>query len=214
MDGRQFVREKARPEYYQVVIQDAVNDLSVPWHLMTKEYNDAIKATLDPKTGVYLLTIIDSIEDGRLWRAAVNTLRKSFDHVEILDPSGFEEDPRTGKISGRHVYVIYAADHPIPLAEIEANAKEWDRQRAAALRAAAGAAVVVPADGEPDPTGLNVVELAPIKLMGTWLYGRPAYSRVLDQARLERHMKAGKKIILTDQYAPVDNLMTDVFRNR
>lgn len=213
MDGRQFVREKARKQHYQVVIQDAVNDLSVPWHLMTKEYNDAIKATLTPD-GAYLLTIIDSIEDGHLWRAAVNTMRETFRYVEMLDPAGFEEDPKTGRISGRHVYVIYGADHPIPLADITADAKEWDRRRAAVLRASAGAVPVVPDAGEPDPTGLNLAELAPVKLMGTWLYGRAAYSQVLDQARLEKHMKAGKKIVLTDQYAPVDNLMTDVFKNR
>ncbi|HVK09584.1 MAG TPA: fused MFS/spermidine synthase, partial [Gemmataceae bacterium] len=198
MDGRQFVREKAHKKHYQVVIQDAVNDLSVPWHLMTKEYNDAIKETLAPD-GAYLLTIIDSIEDGHLWRAAVNTLRESFAHVEMLDPSGFQEDPNTGKILGRHVYVIYAADHPIPLADIVADAKEWDRRRAAVLMAA----------GLP-----NLVEVAPVWVMGKWLDDRPAYSQVLDQARLERRVKAGKKIVLTDQYAPVDNLMTDVFKNR
>src|SRR6185369_9066741 len=72
MDGRQFVREKAQKGHYRLVIQDAVNDLSVPYHLMTKEYNDAVKATLTEdkatgkKDGAYLLTLIDSIEDGDL----------------------------------------------------------------------------------------------------------------------------------------------------
>ena len=60
MDGRQFVAEKAVPGTYDLVIQDAVNDLSVPSHLLTKEYNDAVKLTLKPD-GVYLLTVIDSI---------------------------------------------------------------------------------------------------------------------------------------------------------
>ncbi|HEX3148086.1 MAG TPA: fused MFS/spermidine synthase, partial [Gemmataceae bacterium] len=75
MDGRQFVREQAKKEHYRLVIQDAVNDLSVPYHLMTKEYNDAVKKTLT-KDGAYLLTLIDSIQDGELWRAAVHTMRK------------------------------------------------------------------------------------------------------------------------------------------
>src|SRR5262249_59988839 len=74
MDGRQFIREKAQKRHYQLVIQDAVNDLSVPYHLMTKEYNDAIKATLAPD-GAYLLTLIDSIDHGELWRGGGLTTR-------------------------------------------------------------------------------------------------------------------------------------------
>src|SRR5262249_25583437 len=41
MDGRQFVAERAAPGGYDLIVQDAVNDLSVPAHLLTKEYNDA-----------------------------------------------------------------------------------------------------------------------------------------------------------------------------
>ena len=51
MDGRQFIRERAAEGHYKFVIQDAVNDLSVPYHLMTKEYNDAVKETLAHRTG-------------------------------------------------------------------------------------------------------------------------------------------------------------------
>ena len=43
--GRPAVRrrERAAPGTYDLVVQDAVNDLSVPSHLLTKEYNDAVK---------------------------------------------------------------------------------------------------------------------------------------------------------------------------
>jgi predicted membrane-bound spermidine synthase len=169
MDGRQFIRERARRGHYQFVIQDAVNDLSVPYHLMTKEYNDAVKATLAPG-GAYLLTLIDSIENGELWRAAVHTMRQSFAHVEMLDPQGFTDT------SGRHVYVLYGADHPLPLAEVQAVARE---------------AYLKQGDGEKKP-----------------------YTRVLEKPRLEAFLSARPAIILTDQYAPVDNLMAGVFRER
>ena len=43
MDGRQFVQERAPTGHYQLIVQDAVNDLSVPYHILTKEYNDAVK---------------------------------------------------------------------------------------------------------------------------------------------------------------------------
>ena len=86
MDGRQYVAEEVTPGAYDLVIQDAVNDLSVPAHLMTKEYNDAIKVALK-KDGIYLLTIIDSLEYGKLWKAAMATLEKSFSHVVLLTAS-------------------------------------------------------------------------------------------------------------------------------
>jgi len=43
MDGRQFVQEHAPPGGYHLVVQDAVNDLSVPYHILTREYNEAVK---------------------------------------------------------------------------------------------------------------------------------------------------------------------------
>jgi hypothetical protein len=135
---------------------------------MTREYNDAVKSTLAPG-GAYLLTLIDSIEDGKLWRAAVHTMRESFAHVEILDPAGFADT------SGRHVYVLYGADHPLELAEIQAVARE------AYLRQGS----------EKQP-----------------------YTKVLARDRLEQFLSARPKLVLTDQYAPVDNLMAGVFRQR
>jgi hypothetical protein len=89
MDGRQYVSEKVPPGTYDLVVQDAVNDLSVPSHLLTKEYNDAVKATLKPN-GVYLLTVIDSIGYGKLWKAAMHTLQESYpaENVALLLPNG------------------------------------------------------------------------------------------------------------------------------
>jgi spermidine synthase len=172
MDGRQFVRERAQKKHYQLVVQDAVNDLSVPYHLLTKEYNDAIKETLAPG-GAYLLTLIDSIEDGELWRAAVHTMRESFKHVVLLDPDGFTTP------KNRSVFIVYGSDEPIQLADVVAVAAE--------ANARAG-------------------------------NGRPVHIHMLPPERLDNFLNQGPKgrrnIILTDQYAPVDNLMSDVFRNR
>jgi spermidine synthase len=174
MDGRQFIRERARKGHYQFVIQDAVNDLSVPYHLMTKEYNDAVKATL-ARDGAYLLTLIDSLRDGELWRAAMHTLRQSFAHVEVLDPSGFQDT------AGRHVYVLYAADHPLPLAEVQAVAREAYLKEAGAKKEESA---------------------------------KKPFTQALDRARLDAFLQARPPIVLTDQYAPVDNLMAGVFRAR
>ena len=91
MDGRQFVQERGEPGHYQLIVQDAVNDLSVPYHIMTKEYNDAVERLLAPD-GIYLLTVIDEFEDGLLMRAAVRTLREKFGHVELLASSPLWKD--------------------------------------------------------------------------------------------------------------------------
>jgi hypothetical protein len=168
MDGRQFIRERAKKGHYQLVIQDAVNDLAVPYHLMTKEYNDAVKATLADK-GAYLLTLIDSIQDGDLWRAAVHTMRKTFRNVVLLDPEGFLT-PDT-----RHVFIVYGSDEPLDLADVQAVAREAYARR-----------------GEDHPPSIHVLE----------------------PARLEFYLGQRRPIVLTDQYAPVDNLMSSVFRNR
>ena len=85
MDGRQYISEKVPPGTYDLVVQDAVNDLSVPSHLLTKEYNDAVKLALKPN-GVYLLTVIDSIGYGKLWKAAFQTLQLTYppEYIAIL----------------------------------------------------------------------------------------------------------------------------------
>lgn len=170
MDGRQFIRERAKKGHYQLVIQDAVNDLSVPYHLMTKEYNDAIKATLAPD-GMYLLTLIDSIEHGELWRAAMHTMRETFKNVVIVGPSEFTDEHNRG----RTVFIVVGSNEPLNLAEIKATAEEAYAR-----------------EGD----------------------NRRARIHVLDRARLEQYLADKPRIVLTDQYAPVDNLMSGIFRER
>lgn len=168
MDGRQFIRERAPKNHYKYVIQDAVNDLSVPYHLMTKEYNDAVKETLAPG-GAYLLTLIDSVETGDLWRAAYHTMGKSFKYVELLDPDGFTRP------KDRTVFIVYGSDDPLDLAEIRAVAEEAYARQA---------------------------------------HPHDAYTHVLARDRLEEYLSSRPEVVLSDQYAPVDNLMARVFREQ
>jgi MFS family permease len=97
-DGRQFVRQ-APAGTFHLVIQDAVNDYTVPWHLMTREYNQLIRHTL-AADGVYLLTVIDSVTDGPFLRAAYRTLARDFAHVRLLAPTDHWHN------SARSVYVL------------------------------------------------------------------------------------------------------------
>jgi spermidine synthase len=111
MDGRQFVAERATPGAYQVITLDAVNDYSVPYHLLTKECNDAVKRTLSAD-GVYLVTVIDELYDGKLWKAAYHTLKESFPHVSMVFPKG-QFNTASPESMGRSVIVLYASDRPL-----------------------------------------------------------------------------------------------------
>ena len=152
---------------------------------MTREFNEAVKRCLRPD-GVYLLTVIDGVRDGKLWRAAVHTLRRSFPHVSLVASRPDWLDTR------RHVFVIYASDRPLDAARIEAEAVRLlaggRGPSADALAAAAGGWA---AAGEP------------------WVY-----SHVVPAKMLQALLDAEPPVVLTDQYAPVDNMMADVFRKR
>ena len=208
MDGRQFVSEKAEPGTYDLVIQDAVNDLSVPSHLLTKEYNDAVKRALKPN-GVYLLTVIDVIEYGKLWRAAVHTLQQTYPpgNVSLLMPG----EPTAADISGRRVWVIYASNAPVDVGFLKfATRQQLIRleplaQLAATLGGGSGFAV-------PGGSGHAIAALAAAPQVGD--HAVPFRTVHVPHAVIQPYLDAERPVILTDQFAPTDNLMADLFRYR
>jgi MFS family permease len=113
MDGRQYVSEKVPPGTYDLVAQDAVNDLSVPSHLLTKEYNDAVKATLKPN-GVYLLTVIDSVGYGQLWKAAMHTLQQSYPPENIALLASDTVNPTVFRLSDETFKSLRRLRYPVP----------------------------------------------------------------------------------------------------
>ena len=163
MDGRQFVQELAPRGHYHLVVQDAVNDLSVPYHIMTKEYNDLIQQILTPD-GIYLLTVIDLYADGQLLRAALCTMMQTFPEVELLAPYPAWQG------SGASVYVIYGSRRPLDLDAVQR-----------ALRAQGATSVGMVA---------------------------------LPDDQLRAYVDDGPPVVLTDQYAPVDNLIVPLFARR
>jgi hypothetical protein len=69
-DARKFVDDQLRANakrraagepavMYDFVYGDAFNDLSVPWHLTTREFSTKVRDLLTPGQGVYLVNIID-----------------------------------------------------------------------------------------------------------------------------------------------------------
>jgi len=158
-DGRQFVEERAEVGVYDLVTLDAVNDLSVPGHLLTAEFNVGVKKTLKPN-GVYLVTVIDILQYGRLWKAVSHTLKENFKHVELLT---YDDDYDAQQ---QKVYCLYASDMPLNLEKLE-------------------------------------------KSQG----GKPLYARRLPDGEEARMLRL-ERIVLRDQFAPTDNMMSGVFVRR
>ncbi|MFN8521559.1 MAG: fused MFS/spermidine synthase [Chloroflexota bacterium] len=163
LDGRQYVHEMAPKAAYGLVVQDAVNDLSVPYHIMTKEYNDQVKDLLAPN-GFYLLTVIDLYRDGQLLRAAIRTMRETFPSVQLISPN------RAWDFGLASVWVVAASDTPIDPAELRA---------------------VLAKTGE-----------------------SAARIQILEPERLQAYIDEGSQVVLTDAYAPVDNLIAPLFLRR
>lgn len=125
MDGRQFVKS-APAASYDLVIQDAVNDLSVPWHLMTNEYNQLIRRLLRPE-GMYLLTVIDDVESGRFLASAVRTMGSAFSETELLAPQ------ETKALRSRSVFIISGHNRKqTPGLSEPADSAAWWKDRSSA----------------------------------------------------------------------------------
>jgi predicted membrane-bound spermidine synthase len=253
MDGRQYISERVPRGTYDLIVQDAVNDLSVPSHLLTKEYNDAVKATLKPN-GVYLLTVIDSIGHGKIWKAAMNTLALTYpaENIALLTPDKFDpsrclltharllalrESRQSDRVPDSVIEkLLELEDKDLSLPEFLAEIKrlltpdELERYDDVILTMATSlftreVFVIYASDR---PLDLEILRQAAPKqtasrgmmaAIGGVLAGKPTSPEPILTHRvspgdLKRYLDAPPRIILTDQYAPVDNLMADEFRYR
>lgn len=163
IDGRRFVVDQAPKKHYQLIVQDAVNDFSVPYHILTKEYNDAVKRLLTPD-GVYLLTVIDQFEEGLLVRSAIRTMRETFPHVELLATRPLWDDNIQG------VFVIYGSDRPFDASALDAAAAHHK--------------------------------------------GEKLETMAMPAKNLEDYLNRRQVPVLTDAFAPVDVLITPLFKSR
>lgn len=98
---------------YDMVVGDAFNDFSVPYHLTTLEFNESVSELLRPG-GVFIVNIVDNLGTGRFLRAYVNTLSRTFGHVYVLrDDDLWEDDPRSNV-----TYVVVGTDRAVTAADL------------------------------------------------------------------------------------------------
>lgn len=89
MDGRWFVMNCKEKGSYDFIFGDAFNDLSIPYHLTTKEFAEQLKALLKPD-GLLLANVIDNMRKGRFMPSYIRTLEEVFGkgnvHLVTLSP--------------------------------------------------------------------------------------------------------------------------------
>ena len=169
MDARNFVDDLlARGEElsYDFIYGDAFNDLSVPYHLTTTEFNEKLRRLLAP-SGVYMINIIDIYREGlgRFLGSFVTTARRSFPNVYVFSSSS------DGPTDERDTFVVACSLRPLDLENIGQRA--GDREFEGILFA--------------------------------W-----AENRTLG-GEMATVLERGGGLVLTDDYAPVANLLAPLY---
>ncbi|MGQ9554971.1 MAG: fused MFS/spermidine synthase [Anaerolineae bacterium] len=158
-DARLFLQRQPTRQY-DLILGDAFNDFSVPYHLTTKEFNERVHAWLEAD-GLYMVNLIDG-PGGSFVRAYTHTLRQTFANVYLV-PTISE-----WRNSSRTTFVLIASDAPLELDAFKS------------IDAGDGDALLA--------------------------------RRVLGQRETDDYLAEGGYVLLTDQYAPVDQMLASVYR--
>ena len=158
-DARLFL-EREPAGRYDLIMGDAFNDFSVPYHLTTREFNERVRAWLEAD-GLYVVNLVDGPR-GDFLRAYLHTLQQSFRYVYLAPTHD------AWRQTSRTTFVVIATDAPLD------EAKLW---------------AVDGGDGD--------------MLLARHLLG---------EGEVEELLAAGRTVMLTDRYAPVDQMLAPVFR--
>lgn len=107
-DGRLMVdqlleRDRGR---YDMIVVDAFNDLSVPYHLTTLEFDQKLKQLLKPD-GYLVVLVIDKLNGGKFMSSYVKTAQQVWGNVYVMG------DTTTWDSSFASTYVVSASDVPL-----------------------------------------------------------------------------------------------------
>jgi spermidine synthase len=158
-DARLFLKQSVT-QPYDLILGDAFNDFSVPYHLTTREFNERVRAWL-ADDGIYMVNLIDGPR-GDFLRAYTRTLRQTFRYVYLAPTI------ESWRQASRSTFVLVATDAPLDLAAFQ---------------------TIDAGDGVP-------------------LLAR----RLLSEEALQALLAGGRVVLLTDRYAPVDQMLAPVVR--
>ena len=116
MDARNYVDKLLEQKHsggeipqYDFIYGDAFNGYSVPFQLVTREFNEKISAILRDD-GVYMINVVDIFDSGLFVGSAINTLEETFPYVYVVTENK--------NYSIRNTFVIIAAKHELDLKNI------------------------------------------------------------------------------------------------
>ncbi len=112
-DARLGLQELPPDRKYDLIFGDAFNDLSVPYHLTTQEFDRQLKRALTPD-GFFLANVIDKIQGGRFMTSIVRTLKTVFPYVYVLN------EYETWGSPAQNTYVVAASGMPIDVQRLAA----------------------------------------------------------------------------------------------
>jgi len=147
---------EGRAKRYDFIYGDAITDCTVPFQLVTKEFNDKV-AQLLAENGVYMMSLIDTYKGGQFLGAVVSTLEESFPCVHVIGS-------RQGRSSLRETFVVVA------------TRRAFD----------------------------------PEKLLRQYNEHLPFW--VLDESEVAHLKEQAHHLVLTDDYAPTETLLTPAVR--
>lgn len=115
-DGRWFAMNCG--EKYDVLFIDAYNDLSIPYHLTTREFAESLKGILK-KDGILLTNIIDNFQRGSFLPSTIRTLREVFGekNVHLISIS-----PQFDRI-GSATFIVMAGRDELNISDFETYLK-------------------------------------------------------------------------------------------
>jgi spermidine synthase/Tfp pilus assembly protein PilF len=147
LDGRNYVDEllerkrlgKEIPQY-DFVYMDAFNDMSVPFQLVTRQFNEKIFAILTAD-GLYMVNLIDTFDSGKFLASLVSTVRQTFPHVYVVTRPTRPDLPAN--------FIVIAGKRPVNLENLNAeeqlansSLRVFDDDDFAALKAKGGRTIL------------------------------------------------------------------------
>ena len=157
-DARMFMVGKPTTKY-DLILGDAFNHYSVPYHLTTKEFNDRVHTWL-ADDGIYAVNIIDGPR-GEFVRSYFNTLRETFKYTYLAEGNW------DWRHAARSFFILIGTDQPLDIPSLA----KFD-------------------GGDGDP------------LLARTLASDAEINRLFTEAPLVK---------LTDDYAPVDQMLASIF---
>ncbi|MBM3945075.1 MAG: hypothetical protein FJ317_06250 [SAR202 cluster bacterium] len=124
-DARTKVKDLAG-ERYDLIVVDVFNDVGVPYHLTTHEFNEDA-ALLLGDDGIFATNLLDRLQTGRFLRSYVRTLQETYPYVYVISDYGdwtFDE---------RYGYVVAGSRRPLSRAQLEQANRLAGRETAAHL---------------------------------------------------------------------------------